>query len=100
MDRNLHGRTNQHRLDVRIAIAFGVTEGGIVGVIGAYQSAVTQTASQTAERLGIPFVNAESSSPGLTDRSLKFFFRTGPHDDTFAKNLFMASQDSWSARAL
>lgn len=65
-----------------------VTQEKVVALFGAYQSAVTQTASQTAERLGIPFVNAESSSPGLTDRGLKFFFRTGPHDDTFAKNLF------------
>ena len=65
-----------------------VSQEHVVALFGAYQSNVTQTASQTAERLGIPFVNAESSSPALTDRGLKFFFRTGPTDDTFGKNIF------------
>lgn len=65
-----------------------VTQEHVVALYGAYQSAVTQTASQTAERLGIPFVNGESSSPGLTARGLKFFFRTGTHDETYGKNLF------------
>ena len=65
-----------------------VTQEHVVALFGAYQSNVTQTASQTAERLGIPYVNGESSSPGLTDRGLKFFFRTGTHDETFGKNLF------------
>ncbi|MHB1161840.1 MAG: ABC transporter substrate-binding protein [Chloroflexota bacterium] len=65
-----------------------VTQEKVVALFGAYQSSVTQTASQTAERMGIPFVNGESSSPGLTDRGLKFFFRTGPHDQTYGKNLF------------
>ncbi|MGE5618488.1 MAG: ABC transporter substrate-binding protein [Sphingomonadaceae bacterium] len=65
-----------------------VTQEKVVALFGAYQSSVTQTASQTAERMGIPFVNGESSSPGLTERGLKFFFRTGPHDQTYGKNLF------------
>src|SRR6516225_3610038 len=33
-----------------------VTQDGAVGVIGAYQSAVTKTASQATERLRIPYV--------------------------------------------
>jgi branched-chain amino acid transport system substrate-binding protein len=65
-----------------------VTQEKVIALFGCYQSNVTQTASQAAERLGIPFLNAESSSPGLTDRGLKFFFRTGPTDATFGKNLF------------
>ncbi|MCL4532155.1 MAG: ABC transporter substrate-binding protein [Actinobacteria bacterium] len=64
------------------------TQEKVTALFGAYQSTVTQTASQAAEKLGIPFVNAESSSPGLTDRGLKLFFRTGPTDATFGKNLF------------
>ncbi len=65
-----------------------VTQEKVVALYGAYHSSVTQTASQTAERMGIPMVNGESSSPGLTTRGLKTFFRTGPHDETYGKNLF------------
>jgi branched-chain amino acid transport system substrate-binding protein len=49
---------------------------------------VTATASQVAERYGIPFLNAESSSPGLTRRGLKWFFRTSPHDEHFSQAMF------------
>jgi branched-chain amino acid transport system substrate-binding protein len=49
---------------------------------------VTATASQVAERYGIPFMNAESSSPGLTRRGLKWFFRTSPHDEHFSQAMF------------
>lgn len=60
----------------------------VVALQGAYQSSVTATASQAAERLGVPFLNADSSSPALTERGFKWFFRTSPHDDTFAQNMF------------
>lgn len=49
-----------------------------VAIIGAYQSAVTLTASERAERLGIPFVNGASGAANLSDRGLKWWFRTGP----------------------
>ncbi len=56
---------------------------------GAYFSSVTGTASERAERLGIPFVNGSSSSTALTeDRDLEFFFRTGPNDRTFGNSFF------------
>lgn len=70
-----------------------VTQENVIALYGAYHSSVTQTASQTAERMGIPFVNGESSSPGLTTRGLKMFFRTGPHDATYGKNLFDMLED-------
>jgi branched-chain amino acid transport system substrate-binding protein len=65
-----------------------VTSEKVAAVIGSYQSGVTLTASQRAERLGIPFVNEASSSPALTERGLKWFFRTGPTDATFAATMF------------
>ncbi len=65
-----------------------VTNDKVVAVTGAYQSAVTQTASQRAERLGVPFVNGSSSSTALTERGLKWFFRTGPSDLTFGETYF------------
>jgi len=70
-----------------------ITQEKVVALIGAYQSAVTATASQAAERLGIPFINADSSAISLTERGFKWFFRTGPHDGTFVTNLFAMLQD-------
>jgi branched-chain amino acid transport system substrate-binding protein len=60
----------------------------VVALVGAYNSAVTATASQVAERAGIPFLNPESSSSSLTQRNFKWFFRTTPHDDLFVHNAF------------
>ncbi len=65
-----------------------VTSDKVVALAGAYQSAVTLTASDRAERLGVPFVNGASSSTSLTERGLKWFFRTGPSDLTFATTYF------------
>lgn len=59
----------------------------VVALTGAYQSAVTKTASRIAEQRGIPFLNGESSSPDLTERNYKWFFRTTPNDDTFVDNM-------------
>jgi branched-chain amino acid transport system substrate-binding protein len=77
-----------------------VTQENVVALYGAYHSSVTQTASQTAERMGIPFVNGESSSPALTTRGLKTFFRTGPHDATYGKNLFDMLEDIEKAKGI
>lgn len=65
-----------------------VTSENVVAVTGAYQSAVTLTASERAERLQVPFVNGASSAVGLTERDLQWFFRTGPNDETFARTFF------------
>lgn len=60
----------------------------VIALYGAYNSAVTKTASNVAERVGIPFVNGESSSPDLTERGFKWFFRTSPNDLDFSKAMF------------
>lgn len=65
-----------------------ITQEKVVALVGAYNSAVTATASQIAERAGIPFLNPESSSASLTQRNFKWFFRTTPHDDLFVHNAF------------
>lgn len=65
-----------------------ITQEKVVALMGAYQSNVTATASQIAERNKIPFLNAESSSATLTQRNFKWFFRTTPHDDLFVQNFF------------
>ncbi len=70
-----------------------ITQEKAVALFGAYFSSVTATASQVAERSGVPFVNAESSSPGLTGRGFKWFFRTSPHDGHFSQVMFDFMQD-------
>jgi branched-chain amino acid transport system substrate-binding protein len=60
----------------------------VVALVGSYNSNVTATASQMAERYKIPFLNPESSSASLTQRGFKWFFRTTPHDDLFVHNQF------------
>lgn len=65
-----------------------VSQDKVVALMGSYNSNVTATASQTAERLKIPFLNADSTSPLLTARGFKWFFRTTPTDDEFSENFF------------
>ena len=70
-----------------------ITSEKVVAMIGAYQSAVTKTASQVTERLKIPYVCSDSSSPTLTERGYKYFFRVSPHDDIFARDQFQFLKD-------
>jgi branched-chain amino acid transport system substrate-binding protein len=70
-----------------------VTQEKVVAMIGAYQSSVTKTASQATERLKIPYVCSDSSSPTLTERGFKYFFRVSPHDAIFARDQFQFLKD-------
>ncbi len=70
-----------------------ITQEKVAALIGSYQSAVTTTASIAAERHRVPFVAPESSDPALTGRGFRFFFRTTPHDELFAENLFQFLAD-------
>ncbi|RJF96905.1 branched-chain amino acid ABC transporter substrate-binding protein [Noviherbaspirillum cavernae] len=65
-----------------------ITQEKVIALVGAYQSNVTATASQVAERNKVPFLNPESSSATLTQRNFKWFFRTTAHDDLFVQNFF------------
>jgi branched-chain amino acid transport system substrate-binding protein len=65
-----------------------ITQEKVHALVGAWHSGVTATASQVAERQGLPFLNPESSSPGLTARGFKWFFRTSPHDGHFTQVMF------------
>jgi branched-chain amino acid transport system substrate-binding protein len=62
-----------------------ITEEKVVALTGAYQSGITLTASATAERYGIPFVNGESVAANLTERGFKWFFRVTPVAADFAE---------------
>jgi branched-chain amino acid transport system substrate-binding protein len=70
-----------------------ISQEKVVALVGCYFSNVTNTASQVAERNGIPFMNPESSSATLTQRGFKWFFRTTPHDDLFVTNFFEFLKD-------
>jgi branched-chain amino acid transport system substrate-binding protein len=58
------------------------------GLLGCYHSSVTKTVSAVAEQHGIPMINGTSTSPPLTQRGFKWFWRTTPHDKWFTKDLF------------
>ena len=70
-----------------------ITQEKVHALFGAYFSSVTSTASQVAERMGIPMLNADSSSPALTERGFKWFFRTSPHDGHFSLAMFDFMRD-------
>ncbi len=70
-----------------------VSQDKVVAIIGAYQSSVTKTASQATERLKIPYVCSDSSSPTLTQTGYKYFFRASPHDAMFARDQFNFLKD-------
>lgn len=70
-----------------------ITQEHVAALIGSYQSAVTTTASIAAERHHIPFLAPESTDPKLTERGFRWFFRTTPHDELFAENLFQFLND-------
>lgn len=65
-----------------------IHEEKVAALMGCYNSAVTAVASEQAEIHKIPFLNATSTSPLLVKRGLKWFFRTTPDDEMFARNFF------------
>ena len=65
-----------------------ITQEKVAALVGSYQSAVAATVSQSAERYGVPFLSADNSSPTLTRRGLKYFFRAAAHDEMFSAAMF------------
>ncbi|WP_029005468.1 ABC transporter substrate-binding protein [Azorhizobium doebereinerae] len=65
-----------------------ITQEKVAAIVGTYQSAVAATVSQSCERYGVPFFSADNSSPSLTRRGLKFFFRAAAHDEMFSAAMF------------
>ena len=71
-----------------------VTQQQAVALVGAYDAAVTEAASQQTERQGIPFVNGDSPADYLTQRGLDWFFRTGPTDRMFGEAFYSTLQQA------
>jgi branched-chain amino acid transport system substrate-binding protein len=55
---------------------------------GCFQSSVCATATQVAERAGVPFVTGTSESPALTERGFKTLFSVTPTADDIARDFF------------
>jgi branched-chain amino acid transport system substrate-binding protein len=62
------------------AVSSMVSSQDVAAVVGGYDTDVTLRASQRAERIPVPFVNADTSANFLTERGLDWFFRLGPSD--------------------
>jgi branched-chain amino acid transport system substrate-binding protein len=71
-----------------------VAEQRVAGLVGAYDAAVTEVASQQTERRGIPFVNGDSPADYLTQRGMDWFFRTGPTDRMFGEAFYSTLQQA------
>ena len=65
-----------------------ITQEKVAALVCCWASGVTGVVSRVAERYGVPLLNAESSSPALTEQGLKWFFRTSPHDGHFTQVMF------------
>ena len=65
-----------------------ITSENVVAIFGAYHSSVSAAASNVTERMQIPYLTGESSSPKLHTRGFEWFFRTGPHDGHYTRTMF------------
>ena len=65
-----------------------ITQDKVCAIVGAFHSSVSATVSATCERYEVPYVCADSSSPSLHRRGMKFFFRTAAHDEMFTEAMF------------
>ncbi len=65
-----------------------ITQDHVVALIGSYTSATGATISQVAERYEVPYLAMDNSSPSLSQRGLKWFFRTSPQDEMFTAAMF------------
>lgn len=70
-----------------------ITEQKVVSIVGGYQSGVVKTATMASERLQIPYVLSDATSPALTERGFQWFFRVIPHDGIQAKNALELVKD-------
>jgi len=60
----------------------------VAGILGCYNSSVTKSVSTVCERYGVPMINSNSTSPELSTRGFKWFWRTTPHNITFSHDFY------------
>lgn len=64
-----------------------VTQDNVDCLLGAYQSAVTEVASQVAEKYQTPMLTAISTADQLTTHDYKYFFRLAPTNSIFLRSM-------------
>ena len=77
-----------------------ITSENVAAVFGAYHSSVSAAASNVTERLQVPYLTGESSSPKLHTRGFEWFFRTGPHDGHYTRTMFDFIRDFGKAKGV
>lgn len=70
-----------------------VNDEKVAAVEGAYHSSVVAAAAIVAERYGVPFVSGDATSPALTQKGYKWFFRTCPDDTMIADGFYKFMAD-------
>lgn len=65
-----------------------IEDEGVTSIIGSYQSTVTSAVSLLTEVLKIPYISPDADATMLTERGLKYFFRTGATAFTNTKVFF------------
>ncbi len=70
-----------------------ITVNKVHALLGSECSGVTLTESDVAERYGIPMINGTSTSPTLTARGFKYFFRTTPHAEQLVGTILQFLKD-------
>ena len=64
-----------------------ITSEGVVGIVGLFSSANTKTAAVSTEKYGVPLIS-EGTSPSLTEKGYKYFFRVFPDDSIYVDDTF------------
>lgn len=59
---------------------------GVAGIVGPYTSGVAFSATQEAEKQGVPFILDVASNDELTERGFKYTFRIQPSASSMAEN--------------
>jgi branched-chain amino acid transport system substrate-binding protein len=63
-----------------------ITNEKVVGILGAYSSGATISATVIAERASVPFLVPNALADEITGRGLKFVFKSVPHFSQYATN--------------
>ena len=77
-----------------------ITSENVAAIFGAYHSSVSAAASNVTERMQVPYLTGESSSPKLHTRGFEWFFRTGPHDGHYTRTMFDFIRDFGAAKGV
>lgn len=70
-----------------------ITNEGVVALLGAYQSGVTEVVAPVAEQYQVPLVSAISTADKLTTTGYQYFFRMAPTNSMFLRDMIQCYAD-------